>query len=54
MQSVASGSLLAPESPTVQTPLESVKTQRPPSRSMVETLKGKTGLRNVRETVQVN
>jgi hypothetical protein len=53
MQTVVPGSLLGPETPTIQTPLESMKPQRPPSQSMVETLKGKKTLRSVRETIQV-
>ena len=54
MQGINSGSLLSEESPTVSTTLEMMKpVQRPPSRSVVDTLRGKGGLRSVRETVQV-
>jgi len=52
-QGLNASSLLAEESPT-STPLEQVKhVQRPPSRSMADTLKTKGALRSVRETVQV-
>jgi hypothetical protein len=54
MQGLNPGSTLSEESPSVSTPLELMKqSQRPPSRSMVDTLKGKTALRSVRESVQV-
>ena len=53
IQTVPSSSLLGPETPIIQTPVEPMKPQRPQSRSMGETLKGKTALRSVRETIQV-
>jgi len=54
MQGLNPGSILSEESPSISTPLELMKqSQRPPSRSMVDTLKGKTTLRSVRESVQV-
>ena len=54
MQGMHSNSLLSEESPSLSTPSELMKpSQRPPSRSMVDSLRGKTTLRSVRETVQV-
>jgi hypothetical protein len=54
MQGMTSGSLLSDESPAISTPLEMMKqSQRPPSRSMVDSLRGKNASRSFRETVQV-
>ena len=54
MHGLNSGPNLSEESPSISTPLDLMKQpQRPPSRSMVDTLKGKTTLRSARESVQV-
>jgi hypothetical protein len=55
MQGLNSGSLLAEDSPTISTPFELMKQepQRPPSRSMVDAIRGKTAVRSVREPIQV-
>jgi hypothetical protein len=55
MQGLNSGSLLAEDSPTISTPFELMKQepQRPPSRSMVDAIRGKPAVRSVREPIQV-
>ena len=55
MQGLNSSSLLADDSPIISTPFELMKQQpqRPPSRSMVDAIRGKSAVRSVREPVQV-